>query len=200
MIPWKSDIIVSQDGRICFLVSLLCFSSSFFSLHSSSFLRLEKSGAIHFTNLHPCFPSFGKLSFFFFFLFFFFFNLYFCWSYSTAPTAHRRQGGLQKEGWGEGRNSLFLCQRVRRGYRKRKKTKIKTLRGKNRKQQRDSSINKSVLSSAGFITNQILIAFTDFSWTLNHFQEKRKDWYGLDNTLHLRQMAQKRGKMKTCKM
>lgn len=114
-----------HGGFVC-LFLFLFFSSSFFSLHVRAFC-LEKSGAIHFHKF-IVFPlsQLRKVQF----IYIYFFNLYFCWSYSTAPTAHRRQGG-----WGRGRGggvqkgggwgSLILCQRKRKREQFRRKKEIK---------------------------------------------------------------------------
>lgn len=90
----------------------------------------------------------------------FFLNLYFCWSYSTAPTAHRRQEGPDRRGGRGGVFANIVPKEEKEGtIRKKRKRSIKKRGG----QERESSINGSILNSAGFITNRVLIAFDSFS-------------------------------------
>lgn len=87
----------------------------FFFLSRIRAFCLEKSGVIHPTTLFLL-PSFGKSGFVyssFYGFFFCFFHLYFCWSYSTAPTAHGRRRGARGEGSRE-KSPLILCRRKRK--------------------------------------------------------------------------------------
>lgn len=134
---------------------LFFFSSSFFSLRVRA-LCLEKSGAILFTSfvVFPAFPALESSDLVC--LFFNFLNLYFCWSYSTAPTAHRRQGGVREKHPERARrgggNPLILCQRRRKRNNKGKKGDKEFREGKIKEGEKGEQYQRFLLEFSWFHT------------------------------------------------
>lgn len=125
-------------------------SSSFFSFHVFFF-----SGKIR-TNpcpkfMSPLFPALESL-------------VVFLISIFVGATAQHPQHTDDKEGSrkgvvvrgvvGQSKSRIYCARRKRRGKK----------RKKNRGKRRDNSMNKSILSTACFITKRLSITFHDFSW------------------------------------
>lgn len=92
--------------------------------------------------------------------------VFFLISIFVGATAQHPQHTDDKGGAGEGPESgvgsLILCQRERKEKIRKKRGKKRSIEKKKKGERRDSSINNSILSSAGFITNRVLIAFDNF--------------------------------------